>query len=238
MKKIIVLMTMLMMVGVNAYADPTPEQILQKVSDMGVRIIDMKANIVNTATLKKAGQPEQIIGQYNRVYYQKKPNKLKVDNPLDGSFYIINGDKLYLKEAGKDLVETPNNESYMSQMDYIYNLPTFIANNEIIIDSQFVKDGSQYYVVKAIPKATPKPYNDMLLTVNYDQGTISKMELYNLGNEIVLSNESLEFTTIDSISIPSKTQETKYYADATVVTNVQYSNIQLNKGLDDSIFTP
>jgi outer membrane lipoprotein-sorting protein len=239
MKKTIILIAMLMLVSISAYAeDPTPQQILQKVADIGILIVDMKATIVSTTILKKSGQPDQILGQYNRIYYQKMPSKLKVDNPSDGSFYIINAGKLYLKEVGKDLIETPCNESYMSSMDYIYNLPIFIASNEIGINRQFVNEGVHYYIIMAIPKANPKPYSKMLLTVNYDQGTILKMEIYNLGNNILLSNEALEISTVDGIPMPTKTEEIKYFSDATIYTDVQYSNIQLNKGVDDSIFIP
>jgi len=239
MKKIIIIIAMLILVSINAYAEePTPEQILQKVADIGSTIIDMKANIIDKTTAKIDGKPDQITGPNNRIYYQKKPSKVKVENPVDNSFYIITADKMYLKEAGADLVETPNSESMNNQIDYINNLSKFLELNTVTTENQFVEGSIQYYALKVVPTTEPKPYSKIILTINYTQGIVSKMELYNLGDELVLTNEVQQYEIIDSIPIPVKTKETKLFADATVTTEVQYSNIILNQGIDDAIFTP
>ena len=241
MKRMVIIVIMMMLVSVNAYADPTPEQILQKVADNYTKINDMTADMVNTITIHINGKPEKVNGPYIRKSYQKSPDKSKIEDSINNSSYIINGNDVYFEDPKSGLQSIRLDQDGIfdsSQINIFYETAKAIEKNIFKILNHEVKNGKNIYKVEMASKNENKVYKKMVFEINYEDGLLLKDDFYNAADFLLVTNEQVEYTTIDGIIVAVQVKETKYFIDGYTENIISYNNIKLNTGLSDSLFSP
>lgn len=232
--------------------NPTVQEVLQKVADNYAKITDFKADMTLDVVIDGNNFDKT---QYCRNSY-KAPNKEKTENFTDSTRNqketVIISDGLIISlinMSDKNVNQLNlNNDSgatgiQVGQLNPLYDLAQFLQKHNVSKDSLKTDYIDQIIALNIIPLVKTNVYSKLELFVDYKKGIITKILLYQedeLGQtEQRLSYEVLESKQMpDGSWLPNKITKTKNLPSGNLTSNINYQNIQINTGLQDSLFDP
>ncbi len=206
------------------------EVILGKISDNYALIKDMAATITDTSQVGD-NPPKTAL----RDMVIKPPDKTKMISP--DVTIITDGDKTTIKEPGQEPV-TLNASDYTvqttpSQIDYFYHLKEFMEKHRVEIVSN---EGKGVYILEAYPVTEEKLYSKLRLKVNTQDKVELYNEIYDEKGKLMYRKETLDYSTKNGITIPTRYQETAYLETGNIVNTARLEEIRLNTGIPDVEF--
>jgi len=236
MKRILTVIVMLMLISVSAYADPTPEQILQKVADNMGLVQDMKATAVYNGSFQGNPYPPNEI----RLFWAKKPDKSKIIYLKNGYTEITNGDTLYQIDKSTTTIDLATFGVPTKQLDYYYNLGEFLSHHSLFLINTALINGDTVYTLEVKPLEANDLYSKIVFSINYNKGLVAKKELYDTTEYKASTEELISFQAFtinsDTVYYPVKKRMTMHFDDGEIISEVEYKDIQFNTGLSDTMF--
>jgi len=232
--------------------NPTVQDILKKVADNYGLIYDLKADMTLSSTLN--GNPFGET-QYCR-YYFKAPNKEKTETysnatrSLKTDIIIINGSTMHLvnpidkiKQQVDLLADANINSSQFNQMDIYYNQKNFLSGHTVTRNNTNTDFNNMIIALDALPNSPNNLYSKLELYIDYNKGLLVKSCLYkeneNKQLELMQTIESEENRQMPNGAwIPVKMKKNPNLTAGILISNLTYTNYQINTGLRDYDFDP
>jgi len=203
------------------------EEILEKVEKQKEILNDMEAII----TMNK------LVG--NRIftekakYYYKKPAMIRMEYSPSGLIVITKGDEVMIKEissSGSRVIKKPIETEIISVDGEKLK---FIDKYYITIDE--VESKGNIYKLNCYSKILESKYLKIELYIDYDKGVIIKIKGYDRNNKIMYERENKDYHLMSNCWFPYKVI-TKYYQPNIITVENIFEEIEINKGIDDSMF--
>ena len=207
-------------------ADQTMFWFKDKTATVEMKMTNLKTNStkIKKAVLFQKGMDKKLF----RYTYPKSDNGI-------ASLTIPEGVYLYLpmfKKAKKITNLAESNK--FNKTDFSLHDRDDQSYSERFIP-KLMKTGTNSYILNLIPKKSDGPYSRLVMTVNRSSYTIAKIEYYDQTGK-KLKEATYDYTKIDNKPV------VKSITMKNVVTNHQttftMSNIKINTGLKDELFTP
>lgn len=236
--QLIVLLSFIFMVNVDTlYAQsPTIDEIIHTVSDNMSVVQDIKAKFISNRTNKVT--PDK--ANENGLYWMKMPDKVKLLYLSDGRSEIFNGNMIYMIDKSTESLSLSTFNVSYHQLDYISNADVFLQENTLTLLDSEVNNNDLLYTIEVIPHKENLLYSKLIMTIHYESGLVIDSKLYGFDGQIASSEEILFFqkNIVDGkeVNIISKQKNTIHFPDEIIVNVIEYKDIEINTGIDDSIF--
>jgi outer membrane lipoprotein-sorting protein len=209
----------------------TPEEILGKVAENYGRIRDMRAEMSIWGSVGSL-----TVSPYYGSIFLKMPDKSKIVIPAKNEVIIEDGGKMYFVTDGEieEIDYADITDSLPSLLDYWFDVSEFKKIHKMIVKER----KGDIYIIEVVPNIA-LPYQKMVIYIDSSIGLEMKREVYydNLSNP-QLVKETKEYQRIGSSYLPTMLVERIYFADAVVESITMYKDIQINIGIENSVFKP
>jgi len=215
-------------------AEPTAQEILQKVADNFGKIEDMKGTMTSWGSVGT-----KTFDKIEEIFMLKKPDKLKLISPTKNQTIIVNNDKIWIvtSKFGTQTIEMSEySDITPSQLNFYYQLDKFIQAHELKVKSY---KRNSIYIIEAIPKEVNESYNKLIIWINYKDGICTKIEAYLIEDDTPDMIRTIEeYRLIEDIFVPIKFTEEIFIGNEVIRSYGEFIDIQLNIGISDSEFEP
>lgn len=227
------------------FLNPSPEEVLKKVSDNYSRIRDFKADTMSSSTLNG-----KLFGDIqHRRYFFMAPDKEKIETFSDSSrsvkteIIITNGSQVYLldpRNKAKEEVSLMQSEGINAgEIDYMgiyYNQPRFLAGHSTRRVDMETNFNYKLICVEAVPLQANDLYSQLRLYIDYNKGILSKVCLYHEGALIQAVEVSESKQMPGGEWVPVKMSKIPALSSGRLVSTMAYANIRINPGLSQDEF--
>jgi hypothetical protein len=97
-------------------------------------------------------------------------------------------------------------------------------------------EGKGVYVIDAYPITEEKLYSKLRMRVNMTDRVELYNEIYDEEGKLIYKKETLDYSKIDGVTIPTKYQETSYFETGNIINTAQLEGIRINTGVSDEEF--
>ena len=218
----------------NSGEIPSVETIIEKIKENQSKIIDMSANVETTiASTLKDSKP---ILQTGRIL-TKSPDKSKIEvySPMK-QITITNGDMMTVISPDTGMKFTQD----LSKAREKGNMPQISAPGDAskvfdYFDLKLTAHGTEEYIISG----TPKEENEFLGKIDFFIGSARflpmRIVIYN-PDGILISISEIKYKEISDIWVPEKTTSIVSIPGGSMNVDMQFKNIQVNKGISDDEF--
>ncbi len=206
--------------------------VLSKLQSNKSKIVDMYDEIKTTMTGQ--GKMASMNSTQSSIMWTKGDDKSKIEmlSPIKQTT-IRNGDTLVIidKNTGRKTVKDLTKDKYAASasgqgaMDFERLKEMF----DLSIDSS-----SEYYVIECKPKKSGL-FGKIEICVDTQKYIPSKILIYDKNNKII-NQTTMEYKDFLGVFVPVKTISTVDSPLGKMNINVEYSNIKVNEGIEDSEF--